>query len=188
MKTLLDAWNHNTLNKIAIIAAPLLIIIVCCCLPVASALLSPSATPRPSSTISPLSTITSIPVNTSSSQRPKLTPLPGQEKLFPTQTAQALLLTVQAGYSPTSIPPTSAPLTFTPVAPRVATSLPIPSKTRVVVLPSATSQAANCNPAYPTLCLTHEVNCPEIDVKNFPVLPPDPYGLDRDKDGIGCEE
>ena len=48
--------------------------------------------------------------------------------------------------------------------------------------------AGNCNPAYPDLCLTHDQTCTEIGVHNFKVLPPDPYGLDRDNDGIGCEK
>ncbi len=49
----------------------------------------------------------------------------------------------------------------------------------------------NCHPAYPGLCLPAngtDINCKDIRAKNFRVLPPDPYGLDRDLDGIGCEK
>jgi micrococcal nuclease len=60
-----------------------------------------------------------------------------------------------------------------------------PSATSAPVI--ATKPAGNCNLAYPDLCLTHEVDCGDIPYKRFRVLPPDPYGLDRDGDGIGCE-
>lgn len=51
-------------------------------------------------------------------------------------------------------------------------------------------RGAECDPAYPTICLPSpppDLNCPEIPYQDFPVLPPDPHGLDRDEDGIGCE-
>ena len=51
--------------------------------------------------------------------------------------------------------------------------------------------AGNCEPSYPTLCLTPgvDVDCGEIPQhKNFTVLPPDPFRLDgNDNDGLGCE-
>ncbi len=50
--------------------------------------------------------------------------------------------------------------------------------------------AGNCDPAYPTVCIPPrppDLDCPEIPHINFEVLPPDPHGLDADKDGIGCE-
>jgi len=49
---------------------------------------------------------------------------------------------------------------------------------------------ANCHPSYPTVCIPPpppDLNCPDIKYTNFKVLPPDPHGFDRDKDGIGCE-
>jgi len=49
---------------------------------------------------------------------------------------------------------------------------------------------SNCSPAYPTLCLhspLHDLDCHDISAFNFPVLKPDPYLLDGDGDGIGCE-
>ena len=51
---------------------------------------------------------------------------------------------------------------------------------------------SECSPAYPTVCLPPpppDINCPQLlPLVNIPTLPPDPHGLDADKDGIGCEE
>ena len=44
-----------------------------------------------------------------------------------------------------------------------------------------------CNPAYPDVCITPDINCDDISARNFVVLPADPYGFDGDNDGIGCE-
>lgn len=56
--------------------------------------------------------------------------------------------------------------------------------------PTAT-QTGNCSPAYPDVCIPPpppKLNCKDIQYKRFKVLPPDPHGFDRDKDGIGCEK
>ena len=48
----------------------------------------------------------------------------------------------------------------------------------------------SCNPSYPTICLPvsgPDLNCTDIQARNFKVLPPDPYGLDGDHNGVGCE-
>lgn len=51
--------------------------------------------------------------------------------------------------------------------------------------------AGDCDPSYPTICLPSpppDLNCPDLlPLVNFQVLPPDPHGLDADRDGIGCE-
>jgi hypothetical protein len=47
-----------------------------------------------------------------------------------------------------------------------------------------------CNPSYPTICLPArgpDLDCSGIPYHNFPVKPPDPYHLDGDGDGVGCE-
>jgi hypothetical protein len=52
------------------------------------------------------------------------------------------------------------------------------------------TQAADCHRSYPTLCLPlrdRDWNCADVREREFPVLPPDPYLLDADADGIGCE-
>jgi len=47
-----------------------------------------------------------------------------------------------------------------------------------------------CDQSYPDVCIPRyppDLDCGEIQLANFKVLPPDPHGFDRDKDGIGCE-
>ena len=48
----------------------------------------------------------------------------------------------------------------------------------------------NCDPSYPTVCIPSpppDLDCKDIQYRNFKVLPPDPHRFDGDKDGIGCE-
>ena len=50
--------------------------------------------------------------------------------------------------------------------------------------------AGECDPSYPTICLPSpppDLDCADILYTDFVVVPPDPHGPDRDKDGIGCE-
>ncbi len=47
-----------------------------------------------------------------------------------------------------------------------------------------------CDPAYPTVCIAPpppDLDCGDISFWGFKVLPPDPHGFDRDRDGVGCE-
>lgn len=56
----------------------------------------------------------------------------------------------------------------------------------------------NCDPAYPGVCLKDDIG--DYDCRSGPgngpnyvsgpikVLPPDPFGLDSDRDGVGCED
>ncbi|MBD1838902.1 DNA/RNA non-specific endonuclease [Coleofasciculus sp. FACHB-501] len=57
--------------------------------------------------------------------------------------------------------------------------------------PTITAQAGQCSPAYPDVCIPPappDLNCDDIEFKNFQVLPPDPHNFDgRDNDGFGCE-
>jgi hypothetical protein len=51
-----------------------------------------------------------------------------------------------------------------------------------------------CDPHYPDICLPAvnsdrgDMDCEDITERNFIVKPPDPHGLDKDKNGIGCDE
>lgn len=48
-----------------------------------------------------------------------------------------------------------------------------------------------CHPAYPDVCIPFpppDLDCSDIKYRNFRVVPPDPHRLDKDGDGIGCEE
>jgi micrococcal nuclease len=70
------------------------------------------------------------------------------------------------------------------------TSTPTPASTLTPIATSPPASGGNCDPAYPTVCIPRyppDLDCGEIPYKNFKVLPPDPHGFDRDKDGIGCE-
>jgi micrococcal nuclease len=49
---------------------------------------------------------------------------------------------------------------------------------------------AACDPAYPTVCIPPfppDLDCGDLTVRRFPVLPPDPHGFDGDGDGVGCQ-
>jgi hypothetical protein len=105
-------------------------------------------------------------------------------------------------------PPTSAPtamptqietpsptstVTLTPT-PTATATLPSPTRTST---PTATSTSTPtvppCHPSYPTVCLYRnrgDYDCAggTGDGPNYVRgLPPDPFDLDRDGDGIGCE-
>ena len=57
--------------------------------------------------------------------------------------------------------------------------------------PSPAPEERRCDPSYPDVCISPsppDLDCGEITHRNFRVLPPDPHGFDRDKDGIGCEK
>ena len=64
--------------------------------------------------------------------------------------------------------------------------------------PPPTTPARNCDPSYPDVCLDPAVedydcaggsgNGPEYVEGPIRVLPPDPFDLDRDGDGLGCED
>lgn len=74
----------------------------------------------------------------------------------------------------------------------VAEDVPAPAAEQVApVLPPAVAE--NCHPSYPDFCIPPgppDVNCTSDVIKgrkDFRVKQPDPHGLDRNKDGIGCE-
>ena len=55
---------------------------------------------------------------------------------------------------------------------------------------SARPAQQQCDPSYPDICIAPpppDLNCNDISETNFKVLPPDPHGFDRDRDGVGCE-
>ncbi|MEP0858857.1 hypothetical protein NDI34_22930, partial [Trichocoleus sp. DQ-U1] len=44
--------------------------------------------------------------------------------------------------------------------------------------PTITAQAGQCSPAYPNVCIPPpppDLNCGDVEFKNFQVLPPDPH-------------
>jgi hypothetical protein len=56
----------------------------------------------------------------------------------------------------------------------------------------STSQAQqNCHPSYPTVCIPSpppDLDCADVEQRNFVVYAPDPHRFDGDRDGIGCEQ
>jgi hypothetical protein len=49
----------------------------------------------------------------------------------------------------------------------------------------------NCDPAYPTVCIPPpppDLDCADIQHRNFRVVGDDPHRFDGDLDGIGCEQ
>ena len=61
----------------------------------------------------------------------------------------------------------------------------------IACLPLGDGRAqSRCDPSYPDVCLPPpppDLDCSDLDEHDFEVRPPDPHGLDRDHDGIGCE-
>jgi hypothetical protein len=69
-------------------------------------------------------------------------------------------------------------------------SLPAKQETSPLSPPPSPAKAANCSPAYPTVCIPPpppDLDCKDIPYRNFQGLPPDPHRFDADHDGIGCE-
>ncbi|MGP1382608.1 MAG: excalibur calcium-binding domain-containing protein [Thainema sp.] len=53
-----------------------------------------------------------------------------------------------------------------------------------------TSHQTNCDPSYPDVCIAPpppDLDCGEIEYRNFRVTGADPHRFDGDHDGIGCE-
>jgi hypothetical protein len=94
--------------------------------------------------------------------------------------------------SPTSVPPPAVP---TVVPPKPAAPAPKPPAPRPTT-PAAKPPPA-CNPAYPDVCLKDGIgdyDCaggtgdgPNYVTGPLKVRAPDPFDLDRNGDGIGCE-
>lgn len=57
--------------------------------------------------------------------------------------------------------------------------------------PQRASSGGGCTPEYPDFCIPAKAgdayNCADFDQKRFTARQPDPYGLDRNKDGVACE-
>ena len=75
-------------------------------------------------------------------------------------------------------------------AARVASARAEASKEAAAAQEAEQEQASsNCTPEYPDFCIppASDYNCSDFSQKNFTARQPDPYGLDRDDDGIACE-
>jgi hypothetical protein len=114
---------------------------------------------------------------------------------------QVSVPTAIAAATPSSAAPAAALATS---APQLATtaSKPRPARSKPTTSPpkaqsSAAAEPKNCDPAYPEVCLHDGIgdydcaggsgNGPNYVDGPVKVLAPDPFGLDRDGDGIGCQ-
>lgn len=133
--------------------------------------------PTPTSTVVPSPTATAVP--------PTATPVPATSTPVPP--------------TPTRVPPTAVPPTPVPPTPVPPTPVP-PPPTPVPPPPTAVPQAAppqaaqSCTPGYsPCIPPGPDVDCaggsgdgPRYTGR-VQVTGSDPYGLDRDGDGVGCD-
>ena len=70
------------------------------------------------------------------------------------------------------------------------TNTPIVFFSSIIEIEATTNDDDDCDSSYPDVCIASyppDLNCDDIPNKNFQVLSPYPHGLDREKDGIGCE-
>ncbi|MCX7623289.1 MAG: thermonuclease family protein [Thermomicrobium sp.] len=59
-----------------------------------------------------------------------------------------------------------------------------------VPAPPPSPSSAGCDPSYPDICVPPpppDLDCRDIPVRRFRVLPTDPHWFDTDRDGVGCE-
>lgn len=100
--------------------------------------------------------------------------------------------------TPTPPPPTPTPIPPTPTPPPPTPTPEPPAPTPTAPPPPPTEPpSANCQPSYPDVCIpigSADYDCaggsgngPNYISGPIRVLPPDPYDLDRDGDGWGCE-
>jgi hypothetical protein len=123
-----------------------------------------------------------------------------------TSTEPTLESAADASTEPTFISTANTTSRPAPHATPTPTPTPIPTPhtaARTTQPPKPTSSTAtaapvrNCDPAYPDVCLHDGIgdydcaggsgNGPNYVPGPLRVLPPDPFGLDRDHDGTGCE-
>jgi micrococcal nuclease len=53
-----------------------------------------------------------------------------------------------------------------------------------------TMPSGDCDPSYPDVCIPPsppDLDCGDVQYRQFEVLPHDPHSLDGDQDGVGCE-
>jgi micrococcal nuclease len=89
-------------------------------------------------------------------------------------------------------PSATTTIATTTTLPDTTTTLRPPTTTTATATTSTstTSAQANCHPSYPDFCIPPpppDLDCGDIEARNFTVLPPDPHRFDGNDDGVGCE-
>jgi hypothetical protein len=125
------------------------------------------------------------------------------EDVTTTTVVQAPTTAVVATAPPTTAPATLAPTTTKPKPKPATTTRRATVTTRRAPVttrkaPATTARPSNCDPAYPGSCLHDGIgdydcaggsgNGPNYVSGPIRVRPPDPFDLDRDGDGLGCED
>lgn len=117
-------------------------------------------------------------------------------------TLMAMNLTLAGCGSPFDQPPVDSPsfqtmeaeaiptatATATPYRPEIKTKQAIPTATPV---PTHPSLSEDCDSSYPTICVhppPPNLDCEDIEHREFKVIPPDKHYFDPDGNGIGCQE
>lgn len=147
----------------------------------------PTATPVPPTPTQVPPTPTEVPA-TATPVPPTATPIPPTSTPVP-PTATAVPPT-PVPPTATAVPPTPVPPTATPVPPPTA----VPPTPEPPPVPQAAPPTQDCTPGYsPCIPIGPDVDCaggsgngPRY-VGRVTVTGADPYDLDRDGDGIGCE-
>jgi len=108
---------------------------------------------------------------------------------LPRAWAQATPPTPPTIYLPIVAVPPPTP-TASPTLEPTATSEPVVPTATSGPAPSPTSNAARCDPSYPTVCIPPpppDLDCGDISYRRFRVIGSDPHNFDTDNDGVGCE-
>ena len=106
---------------------------------------------------------------------------------------KAQQLAIAAGAGLWGLPTTTPTFTKSPIPTLTLTPIPQPP----AIQPPPPQQPSGCHPSYPSVCLAMDKgdydcaggsgNGPNYVQGPITVLPSDPFDLDRDGDGIGCE-
>lgn len=68
--------------------------------------------------------------------------------------------------------------------------LAVVAATLLIRFAQVTQAQVQCDPAHPDVCIAPappDLDCGDIEYRNFRVQPPDPHHFDGDADSIGCE-
>jgi hypothetical protein len=154
-------------------------------------------------------TTSELDVTTADAPAPETPAEAGPNGTAPTDTAPPDTTTDDITPADTT-PPAPAPEALAPGEPATTTTVAEPAETggpadetaqnaapssaTVAGAPTpdggARVRAQQCEPSYPDICLPPgpDLDCTEIDDRNFSVPGDDPFGFDRDGNGIGCED